>query len=322
MCERRESLDEYAILSRLKQQDFKDGEYKKDIAHLAATDASLVAEFAIKACSVALGSDEQSLENFYGFNLIELISKDINREVLSFDDLTSLDEVDDRTLFLIQGLIGPSVSDLNMNVKGCKNLTDESIYKLQFTEQLKRLHLNVGSGRNISNDAIVQLASTIPKHLEYLFLDVSGFKTPSGEYLPVRYNSHLKALAKRFPRSLQEFELITNLHHTEDGQGLVTLVKKLPDGLKRLSIIFECWRSFSGAILPILAAHIQPSLEDFSFTVYNGNHIEDDELQLFAQEVKKLKNLKKFNLHSRSHGDSGFYLTRSIKTLDDLFTHI
>lgn len=322
MCERRESLDDYAILSRLELQDFKDDEYKKDMIHLAATDASLVAEFAIKACSVALGSDEHSLENFYGFNLIELISKDVNREVLKLDDLTSLDRVDDRTMFLIQRLIGPSVSDVILNVKGCKNLTDESVYQLRFSEGIKRLHLNIGSGKNISNNAIVHLASTIPKQLEYLFLDVSGFKMPSGEYLPVRYNNHLKAFAKRLPRNLEEFELITNLDDSEDGQGLLQLVKKLPGGLKRLSLVFECWRGFSGDVLPILAAYIQPSLEEFSFIVYNGNHIEDDDLKSLAQEVKKLKNLKKFNLRSRSHGEHGFYLTRSITSLQDLFAHI
>lgn len=322
MCERRESLNDYAILSRLELQDSKDDEYKKDMIHLAATDASLVAEFAIKACSVALGSDEHSLENFYGFNLIELISKDVSREVLKLDDLTSLDRVDDRTMFLIQRLIGPSVSDVILNVKGCKNLTDESVYQLRFSEGIKRLHLNIGSGKNISNNAIVHLASTIPKQLEYLFLDVSGFKIPSGEYLPVRYNNHLKAFAKRLPRNLEVFELITNLDDSEDGQGLLQLVKKLPGGLKRLSLVFECWRGFSGDVLPILAAYIQPSLEEFSFIVYNGNHIEDDDLKSLAQEVKKLKNLKKFNLRSRSHGEHGFYLTRSITSLQDLFAHI
>jgi hypothetical protein len=322
MCQRQESLDDHTILSRLKLQDSNDKEYAKDMIHLATTDATLVAEFAMKACSVALGSDEHSLENFYGFNLIELISKDVSREVLNLDDLTSLDGVNDRTMSLIQGLIGPSLSDLNLNVKGCKNLTDECLYKLQFTEGLKRLHFNIGSGKNISNDAIIHLASIIPKQLEYLFLDVSGFKTPSGKYLPVRYNNHLQALAESAPRSLKEFELITHLHHSEDGQGLLQLVKKLPDGLKRLSFVFEVWGGFSGDILPILGAYLQPSLKEFSFIVYNCNHIEDDELKSFAQEVKKLKSLKKFYLHSRSHGDSGFYLTRTITTLDDLFVHI
>lgn len=315
-------MDDNSILSRLKLQDAKDDEYIKDMIHLASTDATLVAEFAIKACSVALGSDEHTLENFYGFNLIELISKDASREVLNLDDLTSLDGVNDRTISLIQGLIGPSVSELNLNVKGCKNLTDECLYKLQFTEGLKRLHFNIGSGKNISNDAIIHLASIIPKQLENLFLDVSGFKTPSGEYLPIRYNNHLQALAESVPRYLQEFELVTNLHHSQDGEGLLQLVKKLPDGLKRLSFVFECWRGFSGDILPILAAYLQPSLEEFSFIVYNGDHIEDDELKSLAQEVKKLKKLQKFHLHSRSHGDSGFYLTRTITTLDDLFARI
>ena len=48
------------------------------------------------------------------------------------------------------------------------------------------------------------------------------------------------------------------------------------------------------------------------------DHIEDDDLEMFASEISNMVNLKSFNLLSRSHGRYGYYKVRDIKSLQEI----
>ncbi len=145
------------------------------------SDTSLRAEMASKVVSVALSKEGQSLQNFYGHDLIDIISSDKIRTALILDDLVSLDTITDDIFLQLVELVGPNIVKFDLNVCGCKNLTDKCVMELKLPETLVDLSLNIGYARDITNDAVIHLASLIPQNLESLELNVSGFKTPDGE---------------------------------------------------------------------------------------------------------------------------------------------
>ena len=73
MVENKANLDSKSIVRRIKAADSKDSTYVKDMERLSTIDNALKAEIAEKAISIALSTDEQSLENYFGHNLVEIL---------------------------------------------------------------------------------------------------------------------------------------------------------------------------------------------------------------------------------------------------------
>lgn len=183
MSENTANLDDKSIIKRIKSRDSFNSKYLEDMSHFLRSDSSLRAEMATKAVSVALSTNDQSLENFYGHDLSDLISTDRIRTELVLDDLVSLDNVTDEVFLKLVQMIGPNIKKFVLNVCGCKSLTDSCLLKLAIPETLVQLTLNVGYAKNITNEAVLHLATVLPPKLESLDLNVSGFKTPDGTYV-------------------------------------------------------------------------------------------------------------------------------------------
>ena len=177
------NLDDTSITKRINMKDSYSSKYLEDMAHFLRSDSSLRAEMAVKVVSVALSENNQSLENFYGHDLSAIISTDRIRTELVLDDLVSLDNVTDDVFLQVIQMIGPNIKKFVLNVCGCKSLTDSCLLKLAIPETLVHLTLNVGYAKNITNEAVLHLATVLPPKLESLDLNVSGFKTPDGTYV-------------------------------------------------------------------------------------------------------------------------------------------
>lgn len=314
-------LDCSGILDRLDKGDTNDPQYVSDLKLFSMSNAALNTEMACKAMSVALCTDGQDYENFYGFNLLEVIARDKFRSSIVFDDLTSLNSVTDDVLLTLVKLAGPSVKRFDINVKGCRNLTDHSIQHIHFPHTIQHLSLNVGYGRNLTNGALIQMMTKIPPKLQTLDLDVCGFKAPSGEYLPKRESSLLVGLSKYVPSELTKLSFVSTLDDEDGGlEGLLTLIRALPQGLKSLSFIFEQFNGFKGSMVVDIFKALPSALEEFSLDIYNGEHIEDSHLRLVAGQIPRLECLKEFHLHTRSHGGKGYYETRLFNSVPEVLS--
>ena len=182
MSENKDNLDDWTIIERINMRDPSDSKYLEDMDHFMRSDSSLRAEMATKAVSIALSTENQALEDFYGHNLERIISTDKIRPELVLDDLVSLDNVTDDVFLRLVAMVGPNIKKFVLNVCGCKNLTDTCLMKLKIPDTIVHLTLNVGYAKNITNKALLHLAKTLPQRLESLDLNVSGFKTPDGKY--------------------------------------------------------------------------------------------------------------------------------------------
>ena len=314
-------LDDDSVLKRIQSGDSFNPKYLEDMEKFLTADAALRAEMATKAVSVALSNSGQSLRNFYGFDLVDIITTDKLRTELIFDDLLALDGVTDEVCSVLLGMVTPDIKKLVFNINGCRNITKSMVLQLELPNDLSHLDLNIGYARNIENDVLLHLATVIPPKLKFLALDVSGYKTPDGSYVPMRYNNHLEHFAANMPPDLESYSLVTNLE-SKDGEGLNTLVKSFPPGLKEFSIVIHQWDGFRGNFFTDMAENLPPQLEKISIKQYNGEHFEDEDLKCFAAEIKKLENLKEFYLHTRSTGRKGYYEIRTIESVADILSYV
>jgi len=315
------NLDDYSVLQRIENSSSSDPDplLLEDMVQFSKSDSSLRAEMASKAVGVALSTDGQTLDNFYGFDLVDIISRDENRTELIFNDLVALESVDNLIIKNIFGLIRPRTEKFVLNVCGCINLTEAFIYELHLSDGLKYLNLNIGSAKYITNKAILHLATVIPQELEVLVLDVSGFKTSNGLYLPLRDNDHLKKFAMNMPQTLESYSLTTTLGIEENGDGLLALAKALPRGLKEFSIKIHQWHGYKEEYYINMVRHLPPFLESLSINHRGGEYFKDDEFKSFAKEVLKLTSLKSFYLRAQIRGVAYF---RLVENLSDLSSYV
>lgn len=313
------SLDCNKVLERVERKNTKSAKYVKDLRFFSKSNTALTAEMACKSMSVALSTDGQEYDNFFGFDLLKIIAKDKLRESIVFNDLTGLDSVTDNVVYKLVNLVGPSVKQFEIDVKGCRNLTDKVIDRISFPPTLQLLSLNLGYGKNITNDALVKLMTKFPTSLQSLYLDVCGWKDPDGNYLPERYNTLLVKLSKNLPSKLNKLELVSTLNDEDGGlNGLTTLLKALPSSLKSLSFTFEQWDGFQGQWIVEIFKSLPSTLEEFSITIYNGEHVEDDHLRMVAEQMQRLDRLKELLLHTRSNGKSGYYKIRDFHSVSEV----
>jgi len=315
------NLDDWEIINRIEANDSFDSKFVEDMTHFMKSDTALRSEIATKVVSVAL-ANEQSLRNFYGHDLLDIISSDKTRTTLILDDLVSLDGVNDEIFATLIELVGPNITKLDLNVCGCKNLTNSCVMNLKLPETLVDLSLNIGYAKNITNDSLIHLASLIPQNLESLELDVSGFKTPDGTYLPERYNNHLEEFASKMPKLLKSYKLVTTLTASDDVSGLRTLISSLPRDLKEFTIVFESWEGFRSDYVSTIVSELPVSLQKLSMTQYGGYYIGDTDLISFADDIKaNLTDLTEFYLHTRSNAEEvGHYQIRTIESVQELMS--
>jgi hypothetical protein len=266
-------LDCKDVLERSLKRDLKDPKYQEDLKHYSISDNAIKAEFACKAISVALCTEGQDYHNFYGFDLIHLIESDTQRKSVFLNDIVSLDGVTDDIMKTLVNLANlRSVERFEINAKGCRNLTDDVLDKIEFTNTLKHLSLNLGYARNITNDALINFMNAslkIPPSLETLDLDLSGFKSPEGNYLPNRYSDLLEALGRSIPPQLNSLKLVSTLDDDDGGLfGLLELCLSLPSTIRTLHLTFEQWDNFKSEMITDLAEALPKTLEDFSICFY------------------------------------------------------
>ncbi len=314
------NLNDRSVVQRISLRDSFNPKYLHDMSHFMRSDSALRAEMASKTVSVALSTANQSLDDFYGHNLIDIISTDQMRTELVLDDLVSLDGVTDEVFLKLFDMVGPNIDTFVLNVCGCKNLTDACLINLTIPQTLVHLTLNVGYAKNITNDAVLHLATLLPQTIKSLDLNVSGFKIPDGSYAPPRYNNHLERIASNMPPNLERMKFATHLESSEGVSGLKTFVSSLPRELKEFTIVIEAWEAYRSDFFVKIVNDLPTTLEKLSITQYGGYYFNDDDLHLFAEEIKtKYTNLKEFYLHTRSNAEeSGGYLTRTIESVDDL----
>jgi len=138
-------LDSDDVLKRAEKQDFDDPKYQQDLKFYALSDNAIRAELAIKAISIALSTDGQDCKSFYGFDLLQLIEMDTTRKNILLNDIVSLDSVTDDVLVTLTKLADrKSIERFEINVKGCRNLTNEALEKIKFSSNLKHLSFNLG----------------------------------------------------------------------------------------------------------------------------------------------------------------------------------
>uniref|UniRef100_A0A7S3V529 Uncharacterized protein n=1 Tax=Chaetoceros debilis TaxID=122233 RepID=A0A7S3V529_9STRA len=317
MVENKANLDSKSIVQRIKAADSKDSTYVKDMERLSSIDNALKAEIAEKAISIALSTDEQSLENFFGHNLVEILGRDTLRKALQFDDLMNLNDVDDRIVEVLTGVIGPQIETFILDVCGCVNLTNACLVQMQLPETLLYLRLNFGNAPNITNEALLQFSKNIPGGLQTLLLDLTCCNAPDGSSVPQRLNSHLQALAGSIPSSLVHFGLTSTLGDDEHGMGIIDLAKCMPMGLEKFELALH-WQGFNAETLNIMIGYLPSTIEDLNLSFLGGEHIDDTSLKSLAAECQKLVNLKSFKLKTSDSGSKGFYSVRDIQSLEIL----
>lgn len=323
MSNNTENLDDGSIIKRIDTQNALDPKYVKEMEYFMRSDSSLRATLASKAVSVALSTDNQSLNNFYGHDLFDIIASDGIRSELILDDLPALDSVTDEIFLKLIAMVGPNIEKFVLNVCGCKNLTSKSITKMKLPQTLTLLSLNVGYAKNITNDALLHLAKVIPQNLESLDLDVSGFKMPDGCYLPLRHNNLLKRFASNMPPLLKSYRLVLTLADSEDVSGLKIFAGALPRKLQEFTLVLEAWEGYKSEYFPKMVGALPQSLETLSITQHGGAYFKTDDLKIFAQEVKtKLVHLKGFYLHTSDNGvEFGGYSGHHITSVEELMTY-
>jgi len=302
-------------------EDLKDPKYQQDLQKYVIYDNAIKAEIACKAISVALSTEGQDYKNFYGFDLLQIIASDTLRKTIVLNDLVSLDTVDDDVLVsLIELTKNKTIETFELNAKGCRNVTNAALEKLELSDSLRHLALNLGYAKNITNDALVKfISSKVPESLETLDIEVSGYKTPDGTYLPERCSSFLEEFANTIPPHLNTLKLNSTLDDENGGlEGLLQLARSLPSSMVSLHLTFEQWSNFKSDMIIEIAKALPITLQDFSICFYNGDHIEDNDLEMFASEISNMVNLKSFKLFSRSHGRYGYYKVRDIKSLQEI----
>lgn len=312
------TLDDNSILERIEVADENDETYVAEMEKFSTADFTLRGQFAIKAWSIALATEGQSVENFYGYDLSEIVMNDLENKSLILDDLMAMEAMNDTEFGRIIGVVGPEIEVLNINVAGCQNLTDECISMIHLPDSLKRLSLSFGYSESITNNGIIDLAGKIPKQVQVLELDVAPQKLGDGSWLPNRNNDHLIAIASGLPSCLTEFSLTTVLHDEKDGPGILEFIKALPQTLTKFHIRVYNWQNFEGSIAANLAEYLPPNLEDFTFNVSGGQYFEEEDWAKFNAELSKLTNLKEVNISTSDSGLRGYYLQRSLKSLNEL----
>lgn len=174
MAGNKTNIESKSITHRINVADSTDKTYMEEMESLSKIDNALKAEIAEKAVPIALSTDEQSLENFYGHDLVEILERDNLRKVLQFDDLMNVDAVNDKIVEVLTGVIGPQIETFILNVCGCVRLTNACLVKMQLPETLLHLRLNFGNAPNITNDALLQFSKNIPGGLQTLSLELTG----------------------------------------------------------------------------------------------------------------------------------------------------
>jgi hypothetical protein len=314
-------LDCNGVLARVEKKDIKDATYVNDLKLFTISNAALRAEMACKSVSVSLSIDGQMYDSFYGFNLLEIIRNDKMRESIMFNDLTSLDSVTDSVFCTLVKLVGPNVKRFEIDVKGCRNITNKAIELLSLPGTLQHLLLNLGYARNITNEDLIKLMKKIPPALVSLDLDVCGFKNPDGKYLPERYGTLLVELSKHIPSKLRQLKFISTLDDEDGGlDGLVMFISALPPSIKSLSIKFEVWTNFKGHMIVDIFKSLPSTLEEFSIYLYDGDYIEDDHLSMVAEEIQRLDRLRDLSIHSRSRPIDGQYKIRDFHSVSEVLS--
>ncbi len=314
------NLDSRSILTRTVIADPSDKKYLEDMQKFNTVDNTLRAAMAEKALSISLSKQDQTMEDFYGINLLDILKNDVFRNSLVFDDLLALDTVTDADVKKIIGLISPNIETFTLDVCGCTNLTDDAFDGISLPNTLVHLDLNFGSAPNITNDAVIEFAKKIPSGLKSLKLNTTGFKNPDGTFSPPRSDSHLQAIASAASASLESFELTSVLEHDDlHGMGIIDLAKCMPMGLKKFSLDL-IWSGFNPKSLNIMIGYFPSTLEHLTLRFSGGDFIDDKSLKILAGEVSKLINLKSFQLNSSDSGKMGYYCTRDITSLESLIS--
>ena len=240
MAGREENLDDRAVLHRIENCDPDNELYKIDMQNFVRADLSLRSEFAVNAFSIALSIEGQSLTNLYGYDLVDIVAQDETRKSLVFDDLTSMDRVNDDVVGQITSLLGKHIELFDLNISGCKHLTDRCIHEMILPESLTTLKLDLGFTDFITEDGIEALAKKIPSTVKVLSLDLTPRFDGAGVFLQDRTTRQLEALADALPPGLEEFTLVIRMQDGDaavDEAALVKLIQSLPSGLKRLTLI-------------------------------------------------------------------------------------
>lgn len=264
-------LESEDVLERAQKKDLGDPKYQQDLEKYAISDNAIKAEIACKAISVALSTEGQDCKNFYGFNLLQIIASDALRKTIILNDIVGLDTVNDDVLkALIDLSKNKSLETFEINAKGCRNLTNTALEKLEFSDTLRHLSLNLGYAKNITNDALIKFVSTkIPASLETLDIEVSGYKTPDGNYLPERYSSLLEEFANNIPPQLNTLKLNSTLDDENGGlEGLLRLARSLSSSVVSLYLTFEQWDNFKSDMIIEIARALPITLQDFSICFY------------------------------------------------------
>jgi len=316
---RKESnLDDRSIIDMINAGDETDERYISAMEKFSSADWALRALFAVKAWSIALATEGQTVDNFYGFDLTEVVINDLERKSLVLDDLIALDTMTDEEFGKIIGVLSPSIEELVINVAGCQELSDKCLKKTQLPKLLNKLSLNFGYSQKITNEGVIQLAKKIPKKVEILELDVAPQKLGDGSWVPERYNDHLRSIASAIPSCLRELKLTTALCGEEDGSGVIELSKALPPGLTKLDLTFRIWKSFEGSTAIDLVSYLPTSLESFSLDIWGGDYFDDNDWMVFTTELSKLANLKQVYIFTSDLGQKGFYMQRTVNSVDEL----
>lgn len=308
LCGREDCLDDRSILSSTSEESTK---------LLNSINSTLRGAMARRAVVKAVTTDGQSIQDYFGMNLIEII-KSGNLKCLKYDQLQSLDNVSDEDVIALVDTLSSRTEEFQLNVNNCSSLTDACIKGIKFPTTLKRLELDIGKGQNISNESICTLAEAIPSNLERLAFDISGYKNPNGSYHP-RFNDHLNAISSAISGSgLMEFELNTSLDDNDESLGaLLDLATSLSVNLKKLSLTLR-WQGNTGELLPAFVANLPYSIHDLSITVKGGCYVEESQLSALRHECRKLKELKLFQLTTYDDGKRGFYVVRNFDSLDEM----
>lgn len=309
-----DNLDDTSVLDKLKE---KKEEEESTVTIYETANSSLRAEMALKALSVSLTLDGQSPDNFFGYNLLAIISSDVNRKSIVLDDLASLDTMTDEILGQIAELLNPGLTEFKLDVYGCHNLTNFGLDKIRtIPESLETLHLGVGYGSRLTSKGLSRLAKKMPPNLVNLKLDFRSHKKPDGSFSPPRTNDILFDLATKLAKTLVDVELSICLNG-DNGDGLIALATNLPTGVKKFKLKIESWPEFDGTYLLDMAKFLPPSLEDLDIWVWGSKYFEEEYMNPFADEIMKLPHLKQFKLFTSDGGSMGFYRQRTLD-LDQL----
>ena len=309
LCGRKDSIDDRSILN---------SSSKDMIESLNVVHSSLRALMARRAILSAITTDGKDLQDYFDSNLVETIKSSRDRKVVIYDYFESLESVSDEVFISLVDALGPETEVFDLNVNNCSGLTDACLKDIKFPAQLKKLKLDIGKARNISNKSLLTLAKEIPPNLEYLFLDVSGYKSPNGTYMP-RFNDFLNALTLAMPGSgLNTFALNTNLDDGErSSSALLDLATSLPGRLRTFSLTLR-WQGKTGALLPKLVSNLPHTIEHLSIAIKGGSYIDEGQLVQLRDQCKRLKALKNFQLTTCDDGKRGFYVIRNFNSITEL----